>query len=624
MFPRLLTAFAIALLAPWWMSYVLAQAQTERTVLTIHWGPEEFPGTSVVDAAIRQALLSPADLPLRYYSEYLETEGFPSEAASLAFRDYILQKFAGRRIDLVVAAATPALQFALRHRPDLFPEVPIVFVAGSLPGVTIGSTPPGITGVLSDAAWADTLELALSLHPSVRRVFIVAQAPTSDGYDARVRAALDPFSDRVQLTYLREASVPDLLAAVKAIPAQSLIFYARYTPEDAESMVYPDQVVRLMVQASPVPIYIGAGPWFGTGVVGGMIRGSRAIGTRLGELAQQILDGTRPEDLPIREVPGVPTFDWRQLQRWGIDTARLPPGSDIQFREPTAFESYGPYIIATGIVVLAQLLLIAGLLTQVTSRRRAEAEVLAREAALRTSYQRIRNLAGRLINAQEVARAGFARDLHDGMSQELAGVSMLVNVLKSSRGQIQDAPTQETLSRLQDETRGMLERVRRLSHELHPANLRLLGLAATLEAHCSEVARLHGVQVHFTTDGDFRDVHTETAVSLFRIAQESLQNGVEHSQAQRFTVSLTRSGDRIALTVTDDGRGFDLEAVRRDSDGLGLVSIEERANAIGGDVQIVTRPGAGTTIRVRCPAAVPSETMTPGGFVSGSSRTEPR
>jgi signal transduction histidine kinase len=605
-FPRLLTAFAIVLITPSWTSHTLAQAQPDRTVLTIHWGPEDFPGTSIVEAAIREALLS-ADSPPHYYAEYLETEGFPPEAASLAFRDYIRQKFAGHRIDLVIADSTPALQFALRHRPDLFPGAPIVFVAGSLPGVTIGSTPPGITGVLSDALWAETLELALSLDPSVRRVFVVAQAPTSDGYDERIRAALDPFSDRVQLTYIKEASVADLLAAVKAIPAQSLIFYARYTPDDAERIVYPDEAARLMVQVSPVPIYSSNATSFGTGVVGGTIRASQGIGTRLGELARQILDGTRPEDVPIRAVPGVPTFDWRQVQRWGIDPARLPPGSDIRLRVPTAWESYGPYIVGTVIVVLAQLLLIVGLLTQRASRRRAEATVLAREAALQTSYQRIRSLLSRLINAQEVARAGLARDLHDGMSQELAGVAMIVNALKSSSGDIQDAQTQQTLSTLRDETRGVLEKIRRLSHELHPANLRLLGLAATLRAHCSDVAKVHGVEVNFTANDDFEDVHTDTAASLFRIAQESLQNGVEHGGAQQFTVSLTRSGEHIELTVTDDGRGFDLEAVRRDGRGLGLVSIEERAHALGGDVQIVTGPGVGTTIRVRCPALIRSE-----------------
>ena len=75
---------------------------------------------------------------------------------------------------------------------------------------------------------------------------------------------------------------------------------------------------------------------------------------------------------------------------------------------------------------------------------------------------------------------------------------------------------------------------------------------------------------------------------------------------ERFTVSLARSGEHVELTVTDDGRGFDLEAVRRNGKGLGLVSMEERARVVGGDVQIVTGPGQGTTIRVRGPAEAPA------------------
>ena len=91
----LLPAVSIALLMPLWVSQSSTQAQPSRTVLTIHWGPEDFPGTHVLDAAIQEACLSPADRPVHYYAEYLETEEFPSEAASLAFRDYIRRKFAG-------------------------------------------------------------------------------------------------------------------------------------------------------------------------------------------------------------------------------------------------------------------------------------------------------------------------------------------------------------------------------------------------------------------------------------------------------------------------------------------------------------------------------------------------
>ena len=254
------------------------------------------------------------------------------------------------------------------------------------------------------------------------------------------------------------------------------------------------------------------------------------------------------------------------------------------------WESYREYIVATVIVMAAQLLLIAGLLAQRTRLRRAENTLRDREATLRDSYERIRQLAGRLINAQEAARADIARDLHDDVCQELVGVSIAVSNLKRSSGNIQDEQTQHELEALHLQTLGMVDGVRRLSHELHPTTLRLVGLAAALGTHCVEVEKRHDVQVSFTTEGDLAGIHPSIALCLFRIAQEALRNGAVHGDARRLAVSLARRRDSIELTVSDDGRGFDLEAVRRDGRGLGLVSIEERTRALGGDVQIVTRP----------------------------------
>jgi two-component system sensor histidine kinase UhpB len=334
-----------------------------------------------------------------------------------------------------------------------------------------------------------------------------------------------------------------------------------------------------------------------------VLRGTSETGVRVGELARQILHGARADDLPIENARLVPTFDWRQLRRWNLEGSRLPPGSDVRFRTPTAWESYKAYIIGTIVVVAAQLLLIGGLLAQGARRRRAEETVKAREATLRTSYERSRVLAGKLINAEEATRAGIARDLHDGVCQDLIGISMAVAGVKRSSGQIQDVHTQRTLSTLQDQTRGVCEALRWLSHDLHPATLQLVGLAAALKMHCTEVEQRQDVQVQVAADGHFEDIRPDVAVCLFRIAQESLRNAVNHGDAKRLTVSLTRSGDHIELVVTDDGSGFDVEAVRRASSGLGLVSMEERAHGVGADVQIVSGVRQGTTIRVRGPAA---------------------
>ena len=576
-----------------------------RTVLTIHWGSEDFPGVQELDTAIREVLRSVAGAPINCYAEYLETEAFQSETAATALRDYIRQKYQGYRIDAIIANTSPALEFALDLREELLPDVPIVFAAGSLPDDLREGRIAGVTGVLSDAAFAETLELALHLHPLVKRVFVVAQAAIAPAYGERVRSALEQFSDRVQLTYLTERSVPGLLAAVKAAPPDSLILYTRYVPTDTDRTVYSDEVARLMAAVSPVPIYGTRDLYIGTGIVGGMMRGSRETGIRVGELTRQVLEGTRPENIPVQDVRLVPTFDWRQLKRWGIDTSRIPPGSDVRFRVLTVWESYRWYIVGTLLVIVTQLVLIAGLLTQIARRRGAEATIRKREVTLRTSYERIRHLAGQLINAQESARAGIAQDLHDDFCQRLVYVSMAVSGLKNASGDIQASGIQQAFSDLEQDTSGLFDGIRRLSHELHPATLHVLGLPPTLEAHCIEVEKRHDVRVRFKAEGDLGRLHPDLALCLFRIAQESLRNGIEHGRARHLDVSLARFGEHVELTITDDGTGFDLDAARRNGSGLGVVSMEERANLVGGEVHIVSEVGRGTTVRVRGSAEPP-------------------
>lgn len=597
-FVRILPPLAAALCAAIVPATAAAQPPSPRTVLVLHWGPEEFPATPSVNAAIREALTSQSDPPIDYFSEYLESDRF--DEASPALADYIHRKYRGRRIDLVIAIADPALKFVLDHGGELFPDAPIVYSGVAIPETAM-RTAGGLTAVMRGTAYAETLRLALELHPSTERVFVVARGPDEQPVQS-VRAELGDSWGRAALTYVSEPTVPRLLAAVKAVPPRSLILYIWHSQAEPGLALFANEVLPLVVQASPVPVYGTNDDYIGSGVVGGVVRGRRETAARMGEMARQILNGTRPRDIPIENARLVPTFDWRQVQRWGIDPSRLPPGSDIRFRVPTGWESYRGYIIGTVVVIATQLVLIAGLLTQRVRRRRAEETVLKREATLRTSYKRIQDLAGRLINAQEAARSQIGRDLHDDVCQELVGVSIDVNRLKGCPGHVQDASTQRALSRLQRRVLDMVEGVRRLSHDLYPATLRLAGLAAALRAYCIEVEKRHDVQVAFNAGRELGHIPPDVALCLFRIAQEALRNGAVHGRARRLAVSIARSGEHVELAVTDDGGGFDLEAVRQRGTGLGLVSIEERAHAVGGDVHIDTRVRQGTTIRVRVPA----------------------
>jgi signal transduction histidine kinase len=575
-----------------------AQTATPRTVLTIFQGPESFPSNPVYDLAIRQAIFANVSGPIDYFAEYLDPDPATFDQESDALAAYIRTKYSGRRIDVVITVADEAVRFALTHRDDLFPGAPIVYVGLYQPDETVRATSGGLTGVRPGVAYGRTLEAALALHPGTERVYVIANAE-SPGTSVMARTELNRFANRVTLTYLDAPTVAELLNAVRSIPQRSLVLYLWNPGHELGNLVYSDAIASMLAQASPVPVYGTSDFYIGTGVVGGVIRRTSETGTRMGQLAARILNGARAQDLPIEASPLVPVFDWRQLQRWNIAPSVLPAGSILQFRTPTIWESYRSYIIIAAVVMCGELALIAGLLTQRTRRRGAEAIVRAREATLRKTYEQTRHLAGRLLNAQEATRAAIARDLHDGLCQDLASVTAAVTGLKDSSGAITDPATQQAISEIEKETLDVYDQIRRLSHDLHPPTLRLLGLPPALKAHCAEVQKRHGVQVEFSTDGSVGRLDPDMEISFFRIAQEALRNSLVHGHAQHLAVSLARSNGHIELTVQDDGRGFDVEAARHSARGLGLMSMDERAHVFGGDVQVESGSQRGTTIRVR-------------------------
>jgi PAS domain S-box-containing protein len=367
---RVLSALALVLATLSLCPAASAQSRPPRTVLAVYWSSEDYPTTPIVDGAIRDLFASRPDAQIDYYAEYLESDRLPDEIASPALRDYISRKFRGRRIDVVLAISSPALQFVLRYRTELFPEAPIVFsLAGPPPPDTAAAN---ATGVVYGLAFAETVELALKLHPTARRMFVVARAPTPQYVDG-LRAVLGRFAQQLELTFISEPSVPRLLAAIKAVPADSLITFIRSSQEMQGDIMFSADIAPLVAEASPVPVYGVHDHSIGSGIVGGMVRLTSLTGSRAAEMALQILDGARPQDIPVEMLQPRPVFDWRQLQRWGVDESRLPPGSDIRFRVPTAWQLYRWYIIGALAVFLAQATLIGAFVFQRSRRREVEA-----------------------------------------------------------------------------------------------------------------------------------------------------------------------------------------------------------------------------------------------------------
>ncbi len=256
-----------------------------------------------------------------------------------------------------------------------------------------------------------------------------------------------------------------------------------------------------------------------------------------------------------------------------------------------------------------------GMVEDVTQQKLVEEEVLS--------------LGDKLITTQERERSRIARELHDGLGQQIAALSISVASLKRQIPE-QDAEPRMQMLRLQQRIAAIAEGIRRISHELHPAVLELAGIAAALRSHCKQFSTDNGVSVALEVEGGFDHLTAEAALCLYRVAQEALQNIAKHSGAKEARVQLELAGEGVLLTVSDGGRGFDADipAVRA---GLGLVSMKERARLLHGTLKITSAPGQGTTLRVpfRSPWGNPRETGgagldTPAPIHGGADRPRSR
>lgn len=594
-------AVAVVLTAP-----VPAHAQPPaKTVLAIYAGQERHPANLMLDESIERTLAATPEARIDLLTEYLDVEGPQTDAAAVSLRAYIVNKYRGRHIDVVIAPSDVALRFVLDNRAELFPDAAIVWSGVSLPRELRDDSSLPITGVRVGVAYVETLKMALELHPSVDQVLIVAK--TIDGLVTQpaLEAEFAEVKDRVHLTYVSTRTVNEALAAVKAAPPNSLVLYLWHQPAEWSNFIYPDSVAKLVAGVSPVPVYGTHEMYIGLGIVGGVVRLTSETGARLGEMTRLILGGTPARSIPVENARLTSIFDWRQLRRWHIDRARLPAGAKLRFESPSLWEQYGTYIIVIAVVVAAQLALIAALLAQRARRRRAEKVIKAREASLRLSYSQIRRLAARLLQAQETAQSELARDLHDDFCQKLALVEIGISSLKRSPAGV-DPATQSALTELERRTQGLFDDVRRMSHDLHPATLRVLGLGPALTALVNEMHANHDVLITYRVTGDLAHLDPDISVCFFRLAQEAVRNAITHGHAHTISIDVTRSADQVDMTVADDGQGFDVDAAR-ERGGLGLISMQERANGAGGALEIDAAPGRGTIVRVRCPLAAQAQ-----------------
>lgn len=217
----------------------------------------------------------------------------------------------------------------------------------------------------------------------------------------------------------------------------------------------------------------------------------------------------------------------------------------------------------------------------------------------RSADAKLKRLAQQVVESQEHERARLSRELHDGISQMMVSIKLLLEsalarLEHASPPQLRVPSAEAALSTALTRLSHVLREVRRISHALRPSMLDDLGLAAALEQLTRELSEETAIEMRVETDAASRAAALPAAVNtaLFRVAQEALTNIVRHAQAAHVTVAFAVTEHTVTLDIADDGRGFDIERVQADArGGIGLRNMRERLEAVAGTLTIVSQPG---------------------------------
>jgi PAS domain S-box-containing protein len=244
---------------------------------------------------------------------------------------------------------------------------------------------------------------------------------------------------------------------------------------------------------------------------------------------------------------------------------------------------------------------VLSIVRDVTESRRAADALRNSEEKLLLSNREGRELAARLLTAQESERRRIALLLHDDLSQNIAAMGVAISRLKRKLPESSELMTAE-LDQLGAQTNELTTQIRKLSHQLHPDVLEHVGLVAALESELTEFRHNERIKVEFKTAIKREPIPLDVSVCLYRVAIEALRNVSKHSGASSANIVLAEDDDFLTLEVADSGHGFDVERAKRGS-GLGLISAEERVKLLRGSLVVKSRPEGGTVLLARIPLA---------------------
>jgi signal transduction histidine kinase len=596
------------------------ESRATKKIVVLYWDTKDFSGNISFDQGFQAGMHSEPSSEWELFSEYLDSTRFPGEHQAELLHDYLREKYAGQKIDVVVATPDPALDFLLRYRNDLFSNSPIVFVAVRRPAPEVRSSGPGLTGIIRANTHRKTLDLALKLHPQTREVFVISGTPELDKrFEAISREELAGYEKKVRITYLTDLPVNELVNRAKEFPRDSIILYVwQRSADESKKYLQTVQILEKIRQSASVPIYGMGSRNVGYGIVGGYVQDSERNGLEAAELVRRIFNGTRAQDIPVDSAASLPMFDWRELRRFGIDESQLPNGSVVQFKEFTLWEQYKWRLTLVGFLFLLQTAIITTLLVERRRRRRAKEALDRLNAELETRIES-RTAA---LNAKSQELETFAYSVAHDLKAPLRGIDGYSRLLLEDYAKSLDDQGRTFLQTIQDSTDEMSRLIDDLlvysrleRRELKTDRIELTPMVRALVEEKKREGADH--EVDFVVDVNGATVLADSS-GLTQSLRNYLDNAIKFTRkvsAPRIEVGSRESPRSCLLWVRDNGIGFDMKYHDRIFDifqrlnvaedypgtGIGLAIVRKAMERMGGRAWAESEPGHGATFYLEIP-----------------------
>jgi len=353
----------------------LAAEPLPRSVLIIDQSGPGLPFYAGISSGIRAAVISGSASQVSIYHEQLDVSRFRGPVYEHSLNAHFRVKYRDKRVGVIIAVGSAALEYVLRSRVELWPEVPVVFTFVDKPAIAQLELPPDVTGTTLQSHPRDMVAVARTLVPDIKRIALIGDPPENQTYYRDLKKEVPIVAPDLEFIDLTGLTMTELRTRVAALPDQTAILHTSiYSDGEGHSLI-PADAVALVAEMANRPIVVDLDTHFGRGSVGGLITTSSSLGEAAGKIALRILNGELASSIPIKESElARPIFDWRQLNRFGISEANLPPGSEVRFRELTAWEQYRWQIMLIATALVIQTTLIIWLYYEHRRRRYAEAD----------------------------------------------------------------------------------------------------------------------------------------------------------------------------------------------------------------------------------------------------------